>query len=272
MMQQQDMSAVNVTTVVTVTWAGRQDQIEYQWLRAERGDRPVLVFLHEGLGSLAAWRDFPARLCEAADMRGLVFSRQGYGRSTPRTAGEAWGMDYLHRQAHDFLPAFFEALGLADTPWLFGHSDGGSIALLYAARYPEAVAGVIAVASHVFVEDVTVAGLAVAREAYLQGGLRARLARQHDDPDSPFWGWNDAWMNPAFRLWNIEAEIATVSCPLLAVQGENDEYATLAQLDAIQRRVPQTVLCVLPACGHSPQREQPDALIAHSAAFLASHL
>lgn len=261
----------SLVSTATVAWADRQDQIEYQWLRNGRVDRPLLVFLHEGLGSLAAWRDFPQRLCEAADLRGLVFSRQGYGRSTPRAAGEAWGMDYLHRQAHAFLPAFFQCLGIADKPWLFGHSDGGSIALLYAARFPAAVAGVIAVASHVLVEDVTVAGLALARDAYLHGGLRAKLARQHEDPDSPFWGWNDAWMNPAFRLWNIEAEIGGITCPLLAVQGENDEYATLVQLDAIQRQLPRTEVCVLPDCGHSPQREQPDALIAHSLAFLASH-
>jgi pimeloyl-ACP methyl ester carboxylesterase len=261
-------------TFIELDWRQRRDRIETQWLRPERRERPLMVFLHEGLGSLSAWRDFPLRLCEAADCRGLVFSRPGYGQSTPRAPGERWGLDYLHAQAHGLLPALFAALGLdtaAAPPWLFGHSDGGSIALLHAARSPERVAGVIAVASHVFVENVTIDNLRLARQAYQQGDLRGKLARHHADPDSPFYGWNDAWLTPAFRDWNIEAELPGLRCPLLAVQGDRDEYASLAQLAAIQARLPHAQLCVLPDCGHSPQREQPQALIRHSVDFMRAH-
>jgi pimeloyl-ACP methyl ester carboxylesterase len=152
---------------------------------------------------------------------------------------------------------------------LFGHSDGASIALLHAARYP--VAGVVAVAPHVFVEEVSVTSIEAARAAYETTDLRARLARHHDDPDSAFRGWNDVWLDPAFRGWNIEEEIEPIRCPLLAVQGEDDEYGTLAQVRAIARRVPQTELLVIPRCGHSPHRDQPEVLIREAGRFIASH-
>ena len=149
-------------------------------------------------------------------------------------------------------------MGVDDPPWLFGHSDGASIALLYAAAFPERVAGVVAVAPHVFVEDVSVASIEQARDAYAATDLRQRLARYHDDPDSAFCGWNDIWLDPAFRAWNIEDMLPRIRCPVLAVQGEDDEYGTMAQIDAIARRVPQARLLKLPACGHSPHRDQPE--------------
>lgn len=259
---------------VDIEWAGRPVRIEHQWVAPERADRPLVVFLHEGLGSVAMWRDFPQRLCDAAGCRGLVYSRPGYGRSTPRAASEHWATDFMHRQAHEVVPALLQALGVdghgpGGKPWLFGHSDGASIALLYAARFTTQLAGVVVVAPHILVEDVSVASIENARRAYLEGDLRARLARYHDDPDSAFHGWNDAWLLPAFRGWSIEAEIASITCPLLAVQGEGDEYGTLEQIRGIARRVPQTRLLELADCGHSPHKDQPDALIAASAAFIA---
>lgn len=240
---------------------------------------PLLVFLHEGLGSLSMWRDFPARVCAATGHRGLVWSRPGYGRSTPRAAHARWRPDFMHRQAREVLPALLDALDICPRYGLLGHSDGGSIALLHAAAYPERVSRLAALAPHVFVEDVSVASIAAARDAYLASadqpdGLRARLARHHADVDSAFWGWNDIWLDPAFRDWNIEREVATIRAPLLAIQGEGDEYGSMAQIDRIAERLPtlaregQCRLLKLPNCGHSPHRDQPEATIAALAAFM----
>ena len=249
-------------------------RIEYEWVGTDDRSAPLIVFLHEGLGSLAMWKDFPALLCQAAGCRGLVYSRPGYGRSTPRPAGVALGVDFMHRQAFDVLPALLQALDVdpaADPPWLFGHSDGGSIALLFAARFPERTAGAIVLAPHIVVEDLSIESIAKARTAYLETDLRQRLAKYHDDPDSAFRGWNDIWLQPAFRGWSIEAEIESIRCPLLAVQGLDDEYGTLEQIRGIARRVLQTELLELPDCGHSPQRDQPEALIAAASGFIARH-
>ena len=259
---------------VEIDWRARRVRIEHEWIAPERDAAPLVVFLHEGLGSLAMWKDFPQRLCDAAQCRGLVYSRPGYGRSTPRAAEEAWGLDFMHRQAHEVLPAFLRAIGvdtLAHPPWLYGHSDGASIALLYAAKFAPRVAGVIVLAPHIIVEDLSVASIEDARRAYVETDLRDRLARYHDDPDSAFWGWNRIWLDPPFRDWSIEREIDAIACPLLAVQGLDDEYGTLAQIHGIARRVPQTELVELADCGHSPHRDQPDRLIAASVDFLARH-
>ena len=259
-----------MTEFAQIDWRGRAVRIEYQRIAAERSGAPLLVFLHEGLGSVAMWKDFPQRLCDAGGFRGLVFSRPGYGRSTPRAADEAWDLDFMHRQAHEVLPAFFEAIGLHEKPWLFGHSDGGSIALLYAARFAQRVAGVVALAPHIFVEDVTVANIELARLAYQDADLRARLARYHDDVDSAFWGWNRIWLHPPFRQWNIEREIAAVTCPVLAMQGVDDEYGSLAQIRGIAGRVAGTQLLEIAKCGHSPHRDQPEQVIVATAAFVST--
>jgi len=259
---------------VEIAWRGRAVRIEHQWVARGDRQRPLIVFLHEGLGSLAMWRDFPARLCAAVGARGLVWSRPGYGRSTPRAPEEAWDLDFMHRQAHEVMPALFEAVGLdaaQDRPWLFGHSDGGSIALLHAARFAGRVAGLVVVAPHILVEDVSVSSIERARVAYRDTDLRQRLARYHDDPDSAFWGWNRVWLQPSFKAWSIEEEIAAIRCPLLAVQGLDDEYGTLEQIRGIARRVPQTRLLELPDCGHSPHRDQPATLTRETAAFMALH-
>ena len=250
---------------------GRVQRLEYAWIGATRVDAPLIVFLHEGLGSLAMWKDFPQALCAAAGTRGLVFSRYGYGRSTPRPAAEKWPVDFMHAQAKDVLPALFAQLCVDDPPWLFGHSDGGSIALLYAAAFPERVAGLVVEAPHVFVEDVSVASIEQARVAYAATDLRHRLARFHDDPDSAFRGWNDIWLDPAFRAWNIEDCLPRIRCPLLAVQGEDDEYGTMAQVDAIARLVPHARLLKVPACGHTPHRDQPAAVTEAVVSFLHKH-
>lgn len=253
--------------IATMEIAGQSLHIEHEWVGVQSPSAPVLVFLHEGLGSVAMWRDFPARLCEAAGLRGLVYSRPGYGRSTPRPHDEKWDPQFMHRQAREVLPALLRELGV-DQPWLFGHSDGGSIALLYAAAFPAALRGAIVLAPHIVVEDISVTSIEKARETYLQTDLRQKLARYHDDVDSAFWGWNDVWLSPAFRDWSIEDEIAAIRCPLLAVQGLDDEYGTLEQIRGIARRVPHTQLLELPRCGHSPHRDQPQAVIEAVGAFI----
>ena len=253
---------------VDIDRAGRPVRIEHAWL-GDDAAAPLVVFLHEGLGSLSMWRDFPAQLCLQARCRGLVYSRPGYGRSTPRAAEEAWGLDFMHRQALEVLPALLAALHIDQPVWLFGHSDGGSIALLHAALRPAQTAGVIVLAPHIHVEDLSVSSIEATRRAYETTDLRTKLARHHDDPDSAFWGWNRIWLHPPFRDWSIEDEIASIACPLLAVQGLDDEYGTLEQIRGIARRVPQARLLELPDCGHSPQRDQPAALLAAAAAFIA---
>lgn len=259
----------------TIEWRGRPVRIEHAWIAPE-GQGPLIVFLHEGLGSLSMWKDFPAALCEALGARGLVYSRPGYGRSTPRAADEAWDVDFMHRQAIEVLPALLQVLGVREPVWLFGHSDGGSIALLHAAQFAQQVAGLVVLAPHIFVEECGLASIRKAREAYLhtdpstglRTGLRARLGKHHDDPDSAFWGWNGIWLNPAFKAWSIREEIAAIRCPVLAVQGIDDEYGTLAQIHGIAQALPQTELLELPACGHSPHRDQRDAVIAACRRFV----
>ena len=249
---------------VDIPWAGRTVRIEHAFVGVTDASAPLIVFLHEGLGSLAMWKDFPQQLCAAVGARGLVYSRPGYGRSTPRAAEEAWGLDFMHRQAHEVLPALLDALGIdaaTQRPWLLGHSDGASITLLYAARFADRIGGAVVLAPHILVEDLSVASIAQARTAYETTDLRQRLARYHDDPDSAFWGWNQIWLHPPFRQWSIEDEIRSITCPLLAVQGLDDEYGTLEQIRGIQRRLPCTQLLELPDCGHSPQRDQAQAVI-----------
>ena len=260
------MSAAPVS-FVEIPWNARPVRLEYEWVGE---GSPTIVFLHEGLGSRAMWRDFPARLCAALGMRGLVYSRPGYGKSTPRDADERWEPDFMHRQAHDVLPGLLDALGLTGTIWLYGHSDGGSIALLFAARFPGRAAGLIAAAPHIFVEDLSVSSIERTRAAYLETDLRDKLARHHDDVDSAFWGWNDIWLAPAFREWSIEDEIAAIRAPVLAVQGVDDEYGTMAQVDGIARRVKHVEVLKLSRCGHSPHRDQPEALIRAAVEFARS--
>ena len=264
---------------VDVAFAGRSVRIECAWVAPSAPSQapeaaPLIVFLHEGLGSVSMWKDYPQALCDAGGYRGLVYSRPGYGRSTPRPPDEHWDVDFMHRQAQELLPALFAKLGIGAgnrTPWLLGHSDGASIALIHAATFPARVAGVIAVAPHIFVEDVSLRSIAKARDAYRLTGIKGKLARYHDDPDSAFFGWNDVWLDPRFRSWSIEAVLGAIECPILAVQGTDDEYGTLAQVEGIRARVPQAEIVVLDSCRHSPQRDRPEALTAAVIDFIARH-
>lgn len=251
---------------------GRPLSIEYQWIDdGATSSAPLIVFLHEGLGSVAMWKGFPRQLCEAVGYRGLVYSRPGYGQSTPRAANESWDTDFMQQQAQVVLPALLEALEIdtrVNPPWLFGHSDGGSIALLYAAGFPERVTGIVVLSPHIMVEDISISSIEAARKAYLETDLKQRLEVYHADPDSAFWGWNDIWLSPLFRQWSIESELETIRCPLLAVQGLDDEYGTLEQVHGIARRVNQAKVVELAHCGHSPHRDQAQKLLRVTTDFI----
>jgi len=229
------------------------------------GAGPALVLLHEGLGSVGLWRGFPAQLHAATGRRVLAFSRFGHGRSEPPPRPRTPA--FFHEEALEVLPALLEQLD-APGPVLVGHSDGGSIALIHAGRHP--VAGIALLAPHVFVEDVTVAEIRKARSAFDAGGLRERMARHHDDPEAAFNGWCDVWLDPAFRDWSLEADAARVRCRTLLVQGEDDPYGTLEQLDRIQARVQGPVERLVVPGGHSPQFDAADQVVGALAAWVAA--
>jgi pimeloyl-ACP methyl ester carboxylesterase len=244
--------------------AGRR--LDYRRIDARSPDRPPLVFLHEGLGSIEQWRDFPDRVAEMTGCGAVVYSRYGYGRSDPLEEGR--GVDYLHREALDSLPEVLAALDIRE-PILIGHSDGASIALIHAGAGRWPVRGLILEAPHVFVEDITIAGIVEAEAAYRKTDLAQRLGRYHTDVDRTFRGWCEAWLNPEFRGWNIEDCLPGIRCPVLLIQGMEDEYATMAQLDAIERQVSAPVQRLeLANCGHTPHRDQPDAVLAAMTRFI----
>jgi pimeloyl-ACP methyl ester carboxylesterase len=222
--------------------------------------------LHEGLGSIGQWKDLPERLRERTGCAIVAYSRYGYGRS--EALSEPRRVTYMHHEAEVVLPELLRELGI-ERPILLGHSDGASIALLYGGFAPGDVRALIVLAPHLFVEDVSVRSIVQAKVAYETSDLAARLGRYHADVDSAFRGWNDAWLDPAFRAWNIEAAVARIRCPVLAIQGIDDEYGTIAQLDALQRHVPGTRRILLDACGHSPQRDRPIETLDAIANFVA---
>lgn len=232
---------------------------------------PTLVFLHEGLGSAEQWRDFPALVAKDCGLGAIAYSRVGYGRSPPVTLPRP--LTYMEDEARDALPALLDERALDDVI-LVGHSDGASIALVAAAldagKARPRVRAIALEAPHVFVEDVSIASIRKAREAFEHGDLRARLAKYHGpNVDGAFRGWNDAWLDPAFRTWNLERFLPSIVAPVLVVQGEDDPYGTRAQVDAIAREVAgRSQIALLPRCGHAPHRDQPAATRALIADFL----
>lgn len=232
-------------------------RIEYRMIP---GVAPAtLVFLHEGLGSVALWRDFPEKVARRLGMPALVYSRFGYGQSDGLRGKRQ--VDFMHREANDVLPALLAKLGIGE-PLLIGHSDGASIALIHAASHPE-VRGLVLMAPHVFVEPVCVESIARIRETYMRSSdLRQRLSKYHARVDDAFLGWADVWLDPAFLGWSIEDLVGSVTQPMLLIQGRDDEYGTLEQLDRIEARAKGPVQrLVLDRCGHSPYRDQETAVI-----------
>ncbi len=252
------------------TWiAVGETRLEARWVGPGPGVAPTLLFLHEGLGSVSLWRDFPERLAAATGMGALVYSRAGYGRSDPCVLPRP--LDYLEREGRDILPRVVETAGLRDYH-LVGHSDGGSIALVYAgvARRP-GLRSVITEAAHVFNETICIEAARRVRDHYLSGELRERLARHHgDNVDCAFYGWNDAWTDPGFESMNLEAYLPGVTVPCLVLQGRDDDYGTPAQVRAIESGVGGAAESwLIPACGHAPHRDRADAVLERMTRFLA---
>lgn len=229
--------------------------------------RPTLVFLHEGLGSVSLWKDFPASVAAATGCPVVVYSRYGYGQSDLLEA--PFAVDYMHREALETLPDLLAELAV-ERPVLVGHSDGASIALIYAGSR-DGLSGLVTLAPHVFVEEISVKSIAEARVAFETTELPQKLARHHADPRRSFYGWNDIWLHPDFRRWNTEAFLPAIRCPVLTIQGMDDEYGTLAQVEAIERQVAGRCEVVrLEACGHSPHRDQPELTLAAIERFVAT--
>lgn len=241
-------------------------RLEARLLGTVARDRTVLVFLHEGLGCVAMWRQFPAHLCAALELPGLVYSRAGYGGSQaavlPRTPG------FMHHEAAIVLPQLLQAAGIARAI-LVGHSDGGSIALLHAASGSPVVQASIVMAPHLFVEELTVASIRAISDRFETGGLKERLARYHADPQATFRGWADIWLDPAFARWNIEADVARIATPVLALQGWQDEYGTMTQVQRLAERAAHARWVGIDNCGHSPFIDQPQRVIDECRDFVA---
>jgi pimeloyl-ACP methyl ester carboxylesterase len=219
--------------------------IEYERLEVASAGRPTLVLLHEGLGSIAMWRDFPSRVAHATGCNALVYSRYGYGNSAPLQGPRS--VRYMHDEALLALPELLTKLDI-DAP-------------IHAGARLRPVAAIITLAAHVMVEDIAVASIAAANTAYETTNLRARLARYHADVGSAFWGWNRIWLHPDFRAWNIEEYLPRITCPVLAIQGEDDEYGTMEQIACIGSQVPDVALLKLADCRHSPHKDQPQAML-----------
>ena len=237
--------------------------------RAKRDNGPVLVFLHEGLGSIGQWRNFPETICARTGCPALVYDRWGYGGSDPLT--EPRKPDYLHDEALLSLPEVLNQCAI-EKPVLIGHSDGGSIAIIYAGTYPQKVAGIITEAAHVFVEDVTVEGIRRAVEVYESTDLKKRLAKFHDNnTELMFRGWADIWLSPEFRNWNIEEYLPHITCPLLAIQGKDDEYGTPAQVEAIVGNVTGLARAsMIDNCGHIPHIQAREKVFAEMVNFISA--
>jgi pimeloyl-ACP methyl ester carboxylesterase len=250
-----------------VTCAGHS--LEYEWLGTAGPGKPALVFLHEGLGSIRQWRDFPLQVVKATGCRALLYSRYGYGQSEV-LAEPRVGVDFMHREALEALPELVEKLAI-ERPLLVGHSDGASIALIHAGA-GHAVRALALMAPHVFVEPICVQSIRKASAAFDSTDLAQRLGKYHRDPHRTFHLWADVWLDPEFLKWNIEATLRAISCPVLAIQGEDDEYGTPAQLEAVRRGVRgPCALVKLAACGHAPFRDQPRATLDALTKFVAAH-
>jgi pimeloyl-ACP methyl ester carboxylesterase len=252
--------------VIRETYLVDGRRLEAARIEACRSDLPTLVLLHEGLGSIAHWKRFPLDLAETTGAGVFLYSRYGHGESDGLEEPRA--ISYMHYEAQVVLP---EILRMAEIerPVLLGHSDGASIALIYAGTPPESPSGLILEAPHVFVEDLTVASIAQARRQYLETDLAKRLGWYHAHVESLFWGWNNIWLDPAFREWNIESLLDKIRCPVLVLQGSDDEYGTVKQVEAIQRGIPgASAAIILEHARHAPHRDRPEQTLLAISDFL----
>jgi pimeloyl-ACP methyl ester carboxylesterase len=246
-----------VTSEGVIQFVDIDGRLEVLDLPAARPGRPEVLLLHEGLGSVSMWRDFPQRLAEATGSRIVAYSRHGFGRSAPRT--RAWTPRFVHEEALEVIPALRDRLGI-DRPLLLGHSTGASMALAHAGANRWPVAAVVAMAPLTDVQQSNVQSITRARTIYETTDWREKLARHHDDVDAVFYGWNDTWLRPDFRSWNLREDLRGIRAPILAILGRDDEYATPDQVEAIReeaRGAASFEFLHLDDCGHAPHREQP---------------
>jgi pimeloyl-ACP methyl ester carboxylesterase len=247
-------------------------QLEYRWIGPRSEEAPTIIFLHEGLGCVEMWRDFPEQVVEATGCGALVYSRAGYGKSDPIRLPRL--VEFMHIEALKVLPEVLEHFHIREAV-LFGHSDGGSIALIFAGSGTgKNIRGLVLEAPHVFVEQISIESITTAKENYDQGSLRASLQKYHgSNVECAFRGWNDVWLNPEFRSWNIESYLPAIRVPVLVIQGEQDQYGTLRQVSAIQDSSNGPVeTLLLPECGHSPHRDQPEAVLESVSNFIKRYL
>src|SRR3954451_6275328 len=234
--------------------------LEYRMIGPQPADAPTIVMLHEGLGSAALWGDFPEKLQAATGAGVFAYSRSGYGASTPAKLPRP--LDYMHIEARDVLPKVLDAIGFR-RGLLLGHSDGASIAAIYAGSHQDhRVEGVALIAPHFIVEDVSVASIAEIKTAYETTNLKEKLARWHKDVDNAFYGWNGAWLDPKFRNWDISEFLAYIRVPIAILQGADDVYGTLRQIEIAQEECYCPVdVTIIPGAGHQPHREAPGATL-----------
>ena len=244
------------------------NRLEVAWYGPPPDKAPTLIFLHEGLGCVAMWRDFPQALAAATGCGALVYSRLGYGQSDPCELPRS--VSYMHQEGLEVLPELLEVAGIRDCI-IIGHSDGGSIALIYTGgTSAQPVRAVITEAAHVFCEEISVQSIAAVKEPFRTSNLREKLAKYHgENVDCAFWGWNGAWLHPDFLNWNLEEYLPHIQVPLLVIQGEDDQYGTLAQVESIAKHAgARAEVLKLPDCGHTPHREQREATFAAMKTFI----
>jgi pimeloyl-ACP methyl ester carboxylesterase len=256
-----------VSSTRTITDGYYVDGRRLEAVRIEGRDPnlPIIVMLHEGLGSIAHWKNFPSLVAEETGAGIFVYSRYGHGGSDALTGPRA--VSYMHHEAQIVLPEILRQARI-ERPVLLGHSDGASIAILNAGMFPDSPAGLILEAPHVFVEDISVSSIAQVRKRYDETDMPQRLKRYHANADSLFRGWNDIWLDPGFRVWNIESSLDLIRCPVLVLQGAQDEYGTTRQIDAIQRRIPSAYAVVFEDCKHAPHRDRCEATLSAISQFL----
>lgn len=239
----------------------RGHRLEYVDIPAHQVHRPPLIFLHEGLGSVSLWRDFPAKVAAATGCRTVVYSRYGFGRSSPRR--EPYTPDFMHDEAFNTLPEIRAKLAI-ERPVLIGHSTGASMALIHASAEKPDVAGLVTMAPLTFVEEFNLESIRRAKDVYRTTDMREKLARYHDDVDGVFWGWNGIWLNADFKSWSIADDLPGIRCPILAILGDDDEYSTAAQVEMIEKKAVNAAsyaFLKLVHCRHSPHRDQPAIVI-----------
>lgn len=260
---------ITIHLMKPITIEGIDLEIKQVGLEFSQTRLASLVFLHEGLGSVSMWRDWPAQLCQASGRTGWIYSRQGYGRSKSgahQRTSTPLSPRYMHHEALDVLPAIVQALSIK-APVLIGHSDGGTIALLYSSQHP--TSGCIVMAPHILIEEISINAIKKTRMEFENGNLRQALNKYHEDVDGAFWQWNNVWLSSAFASFDIRPECRNIKTPILAIQGDSDPYGTLAQINQIKPKEGNIQREVLSNCGHSPHKDQSDACMQTIVDFLA---